>query len=74
MQQAKLVQLQLVADATREKIRGLKEDKDELTQRLAKLTKVHRDDTPPAADEGQEEAQAAMACLSKTLFGLQKYG
>ena len=72
-QQAKLVQLQADADATREQIRGNSEDRVELSQRLAKLNEIQHDENPLAAVEVQEEAQAAMGCLTGTLLGLQNY-
>ena len=73
VQRAKLVQLQAEADGTRELIQGFLEDRDELTQRLAKLTKLHHDDLPSAGIDGQPEVQSAMDCLSRTFLGLQNY-
>ena len=73
MQRAKLAQLQAEADATRELIQGIFEDRDELSQLLAKLTKIQHADQLPAEVEGQTQVQAAMECLSKTFFGLQNY-
>ena len=67
--QAERVQLQAVADATSEEIKGIHEDRAELSQRLAKLNAVQEQQTPVSA----VETIAATDCLTCALLGLQNY-
>ena len=72
---AKLVQLQAVADATRDDIRNSNEEKEELTQRLARINVVPRDgcEVPPAFVEQDKQVEAVVECLSSALHGLHTF-
>ena len=49
-EQANLVQLQAIADATQEEIDGIREIKDELSQKLVELNALQRDESEPVSD------------------------